>query len=97
LAEKLQHAEEDAVRHRAIGLESALSSVPQWTTTFVGRAGEVEEVTRLVRANPLVTITGIGGMGKSRLAREVAIAVHADFEEGIAWVPLDRVAEERHV
>ena len=41
-------------------------------TTFFGRAREKERLAELVRRVPLVTLTGVGGAGKTRLAAEVA-------------------------
>lgn len=49
----------------------AASALPRVETSFVGRRREVEELRRLLGTGGLVTITGAGGMGKSRLALEV--------------------------
>jgi predicted ATPase/DNA-binding SARP family transcriptional activator len=59
----------------ALRLESA---VPAEVSSLVGRAGEIEQVLGLVRANRLVTLTGTGGIGKTRIAVSVASAQHAD-------------------
>ncbi|HEU5279220.1 MAG TPA: BTAD domain-containing putative transcriptional regulator [Gaiellaceae bacterium] len=49
------------------------SRLPSFLTAFVGREGEVDEVAELMRAGArLVTLTGLGGMGKTRLGIEVA-------------------------
>src|SRR5262249_2719217 len=55
-----------------------------------GRAGEADAVVHLVRRDGvrLVTLTGLGGMGKTRLAVEAARSVQADFPDGAAFVPL---------
>jgi hypothetical protein len=58
---------------------------PVVLTSFVGRAGEVREVTRLLEGYRLVTVTGPGGVGKTRLAGEVAGRVAARFADG-AWL-----------
>ena len=52
---------------------------------FVGRDREVERVLAVLRAGPLVTLTGVGGAGKSRLAVEVAARDRARFADG-AWL-----------
>ncbi|WP_248960314.1 BTAD domain-containing putative transcriptional regulator [Sphaerisporangium perillae] len=52
-------------------------NLPARSTTFVGRADEVERVTGLLRRERLVTLTGPGGVGKTRLAVEVAAGIEA--------------------
>ena len=54
-------------------------------TSFVGRAGPVSEVAALLDGNRLVTVTGPGGAGKTRLAGEVARRVAGRFADG-AWL-----------
>jgi hypothetical protein len=48
----------------------AAGNVPAELTSFVGRRGEVAEVERLLSGCRLVTSTGVGGVGKTRLASE---------------------------
>lgn len=65
-------------------------NLPAQTTPFVGRLAELTEVTRLL-ADPairLITILGLGGMGKSRLALEVASAQIARYPQGVYFVSL---------
>src|SRR5215469_11366654 len=54
-------------------------------TSFVGRAGPVREVAALLDRSRLVTVTGPGGAGKTRLAGQVAKQVAAQFADG-AWL-----------
>jgi predicted ATPase/class 3 adenylate cyclase len=65
-------------------------------TSFVGRAAELAEVVALVRAHRLVTLTGVGGVGKTRLALEAASVMAGEFPDGV-WVvelgPVDDPAE----
>jgi class 3 adenylate cyclase len=56
-------------------------NLPRQMTSFVGRDKEVEELATLVRSRALVTLTGVGGVGKTRLALEVAAAVVGDFPD----------------
>jgi predicted ATPase len=73
--------------------------LPAQLTPFVGRAKEVGEVASLV-ASPsarLVTLSGPGGIGKSRLAYEVAATVAGEFPDGVAVVPLAAVADPQLV
>ena len=66
-------------------------------TSFVGRAREVAELTGLLRDRRLVTITGPGGVGKTRLAVEVAGGVAGQFPDGVHFVGLGAVATEARV
>ena len=62
-------------------------------TSFVGRAGEVDEVADLLGQYRLVTVTGPGGVGKTRLAGEVAHRVASRFADGVWLVELAAVQE----
>ena len=62
-------------------------------TSFVGRAVEVDEVAGLLGEYRLVTVTGPGGVGKTRLAGEVARRVAGRFADGVWLVELAAVRE----
>ncbi len=66
------------------------SNVPVPLTTFIGREEEVEEIKRHLSTTRLLTLTGMGGVGKTRLATEVAMALHSigHFQDGARWVEL---------
>jgi DNA-binding NarL/FixJ family response regulator len=75
---------------------TALAGVPGFPaalTNFVGRAGEVAEVAGLLAECRLVTVTGPGGMGKTRLAGEVAGRVAGRFADGVRLVELASVQD----
>jgi predicted ATPase/class 3 adenylate cyclase len=55
------------------------------TTTFIGRESELDEIEAAIKANRLVTLTGVGGVGKTRLALEVGARLGDEFPDG-AWV-----------
>ena len=55
------------------------------TTTLIGRESEIGEVEAAVKAHRLVTLTGVGGVGKTRLALEVATRLADEFPDGV-WV-----------
>ena len=61
--------------------------------SFVGRAQELEEVAKLVRGSRLVTITGVGGAGKTRLALQAAGTMAAEFDDGVWLVDLAPLSE----
>jgi len=62
-------------------------------TSFVGRAGPVREVTGLLDRDRLVTVTGPGGVGKTRLAGQVAGQVAGRFADGVWLVELAPVRD----
>src|SRR5277367_3144060 len=55
------------------------------TSSFIGRESELDEVQAAVKAHRLVTLTGVGGVGKTRLALEVARRLADEFPDGV-WV-----------
>ncbi|EWM18993.1 transcriptional regulator, LuxR family [Kutzneria sp. 744] len=61
-------------------------NLPLELTSFVGRRHEVAEAKRALSASRLVTLTGVGGVGKSRLALRVATQVQRAFDDGV-WLP----------
>lgn len=74
-------------------LERAPHNLPIQLSTFVGREGHIKEVADLVRQTRLVTLTGIGGVGKTRLSLQVAAEVLADFADGAWFIELAPLAE----
>ena len=54
-------------------------------SSFIGRESELDEVQAAVNAHRLVTLTGVAGVGKTRLATEVAAQLADDFPDGV-WV-----------
>jgi predicted ATPase/class 3 adenylate cyclase/DNA-binding CsgD family transcriptional regulator len=66
----------------------ASHNLPAQLTSFVGRQAQMGELRQLVADNRLVTLTGAGGAGKTRLAVEVAHTLVSEFSEGIWYVDL---------
>ena len=66
-------------------LDASPGNLPRQMTSFVGRKTELVTLTNLVRARTLVTLTGVGGVGKTRLALEVAAGMIGEFADG-AWL-----------
>ncbi|MGH2673055.1 MAG: ATP-binding protein [Actinomycetota bacterium] len=65
------------------------TNLPRPASSFVGRDAEVQEVVALVRGGArLVTLTGPGGSGKTRLGIESASELVPDFKAGVFWVGL---------
>jgi len=74
-------------------LDSAPGNVRPPTTSFVGRAAEVAEIEAALKAHRMVTLTGVGGVGKTRLALEVATRVVNDFADGVFVIELAAVTD----
>jgi non-specific serine/threonine protein kinase len=64
------------------------TNLPQPLTSFIGREQEIAAIRRLLGSARLLTLTGTGGSGKTRLAQQVAAAVADDFRDGVLFVPL---------
>ena len=70
------------------------TNLPRPASSFVGRETEVAEVVTLLRDRArLLTLTGPGGSGKTRLALEAAAEVLAEFKAGVFWVGLGPLRE----
>ena len=63
-------------------------NLPAPTTPFVGRSHEIAEVKQLLGSSRLLTLTGTGGIGKTRLALRVAAEIDEAFAEGVYFVDL---------
>lgn len=68
-------------------------NLPRQGTSLVGRDTEVDEVAELVRSQGLVTLTGVGGVGKTRLAIEVGTELIGEFDDGVWIVELAGVGD----
>ncbi len=71
----------------------AKKRLPLQLTSFVGRAAQMTEVRSLLARNRLVTLTGAGGVGKTRLAVEVADRLAAEFADGVWYVDLAPITD----
>lgn len=77
---------------RGTAAPAASTNIGADLTSFIGRERELREVGRLIAANRLVTLTGIGGIGKTRLALQAATAARGAFADGAWFVDLAPVA-----
>ena len=64
------------------------SNIPVPLTSFVGREKELKEIARLLSSSRLLTLTGPGGVGKTRLAIRAASDTIQEFPDGVFWVDL---------
>jgi hypothetical protein len=77
--------------------DSPLGKLPLQPSTFVGREQETAEVKRLLGTTRLLTLTGVGGVGKTRLALHVADQFAAAYPDGVHLAELASLAEPRLV
>jgi predicted ATPase len=69
------------------------TNLPRPASSFVGRERETAEVAELVRGHRLVTLSGPGGSGKTRLSIEAASELVGEFKAGVFWVSLATVRD----
>src|SRR5215472_17216459 len=69
-------------------------NLPAELTSFVGRRGELAEVSRLLAGSRLVTLTGVGGVGKTRLALQAAARLARAFRDGVWLVRLEQLQDQ---
>jgi predicted ATPase/DNA-binding CsgD family transcriptional regulator len=70
-----------------------LSNLPAEVTSFVGRRQELREVKRLLTTTRLLTLTGSGGVGKTKLALRAAAEMSRGFPDGACLVSLDSIRD----
>jgi len=94
---ELTHA--DLPVHGRLGAVRAVPSTTlrPWPTSLVGRERELRELDELLVARPVVTITGAGGSGKTRLAHAVAEDCVDHHADGVVWVELARLSDPAQV
>ncbi len=69
------------------------SNLPSAISSFIGREKERVEIIRLINKNRLVTLAGIGGIGKTQLALQIGHQLQDDYPDGIWFVPLDSLSD----
>ena len=80
-----------------LGLAGAVRGLPVDASSFVGREHELRELRALLSRGRLLTLTGTGGAGKTRLALELARRAEPSYQEGVALVELAPVTDARLV
>lgn len=76
---------------------AARHNLPEQRTRFIGRAAALADLARLLPQTRLLTLTGIGGCGKTRLALQFAQQRLADFADGVCFVDLAPLKESDRV
>ena len=78
-------------------LRGSLTRLPVWPTPLIGRERERRELAEILTQQRIVTVTGAGGSGKTRLALAVAEDLRDHFADGVVWVELARLSDPAQV
>jgi predicted ATPase len=74
-------------------MDSVPGNLPVQLSSFVGRDSDVAAVVKLLQGHRLVTLTGVGGVGKTRMAMQIAAEMLSEFPDGVWFVDLAPVAD----
>ncbi|MFL5674144.1 MAG: adenylate/guanylate cyclase domain-containing protein [Chloroflexota bacterium] len=74
-------------------LDARPNNLPTQLTTFVGRDAELDEAAALLATTRLLTLSGPGGTGKTRLSLQLAARASDDFPDGVYFVPLEPIRD----
>ena len=102
-SEELRQLEQAILRHdvEPARVRPDPHNLPAAVTSFVGRGSELADVSALLQESRLLTLTGVGGAGKTRLALEAAARSTDGFSDGVFFADLSGLAEPglvtRHV
>lgn len=75
----------------------AHGNLPAATTQLIGRSEETRQIIGLLAENRLVTLTGVGGVGKTRLALHAAESVRTQFDRAVWWIDLSQLTAQESV
>jgi predicted ATPase/class 3 adenylate cyclase len=78
-------------------LEATPNNLPQQLSSFVGRERELADIGRLLQSTRLLTLTGAGGLGKTRLTLHIAADLLDEFSDGVWFVELAPLSDARLV
>jgi len=87
----------DEEKSEVVKSEIKKHNLPISTTRFIGREKEMKEVRDLFQKSRLVTLTGAGGCGKTRLAREIAYILIEEYKDGVWFVNLSPITDPHFV
>lgn len=94
---QLRHLELRADFPALRSLEGTPNNLAQQLNSFIGRQREMTEIKEMLASNRLVTLLGMGGIGKSRLSTQLAADVLDDFPDGVWFVELAALTDPNFV
>jgi predicted ATPase/class 3 adenylate cyclase/DNA-binding CsgD family transcriptional regulator len=94
---QLQHADLISAFPPLKSLEPERTNLPSPLTSFVGRQADIGALRKLIKEARLITLLGPGGIGKSRLAIEVARGESDRWPDGVWWVDLTSIEDPQQV
>ncbi|MBI1742217.1 tetratricopeptide repeat protein [Candidatus Acetothermia bacterium] len=93
-AQETQNLYEQIVRHEVPAPPQIFpNNLPQPLTSFIGRERTMEEIEHVLTTARLLTLTGVSGCGKTRLALQVAREQLKEYRDGVWWVDLAALGE----
>lgn len=86
----------EVVERRLRSVDARMTNLPTSTNSFVGRGRDIAKISELLKdaSGHIVTLTGPGGSGKTRLAIEISKRLQDFFSDGVFFVSLEAIAEE---
>ena len=81
------------VQGRWLAVKQIPNNLPQQATAFLGREREIRELKSALQKSRLVTLLGMGGLGKTRLSLQVAAELMHDFADGVWFIDLSPIRD----